>query len=227
MSRAHRLGRAAARPPNASRMARWACGFSRPRWSNWPCTSTRRSPIWRSRAPLTGVSLTKARLRPSAVTTRRRISSSSSGIAFSSRISRNGPRLLGLELGHHRALLGTGADQPPVAAAAQGQAQRIEDDRLAGTGLAGERRQAAARSRARSRSISTMSRIARLLSIGLPAAARAQNSAAEPGAPALPSARAAGPAAARRSAGTSRCRGNCSPAPRPRPAPPRSCPSAR
>ena len=41
-------------------------------------------------------------------------------------------------------LLGAGAHQRPVAAAAERQAQRVEDDRLAGPGLAGERRQAAA-----------------------------------------------------------------------------------
>ena len=48
-----------------------------------------------------------------------------------------------LELRHHGSLLGAGADQGPVGASAQCQAQRIQDDRLAGTGLASEHGQAA------------------------------------------------------------------------------------
>ena len=52
-------------------------------------------------------------------------------------------RLGRLELRDDRALLGAGAHEAAVAAAAQGQAQRIQDDRLAGAGLAGEHGQAA------------------------------------------------------------------------------------
>ena len=42
------------------------------------------------------------------------------------------------------ALLGTVADERAVAATAERQGKRIEEDRLAGTGLAGEHRQAVA-----------------------------------------------------------------------------------
>ena len=63
-----------------------------------------------------------------------------------------------LEGGGHLPLLGPLAHQRGIAARAEREREGIEQDRLAGAGLAGERRQAGAKSMS-SRSIRTMSRI--------------------------------------------------------------------
>ena len=96
------------------------------------------------KATPTGASLTKARLRPSAVTTRRRTQLASTAIA----LVLGNSAAAGWSAGSSNsaddgALLGAGAHQAAVAAAAECQAQRVEDDRLAGAGLAGEHGQAA------------------------------------------------------------------------------------
>ena len=77
-------------PAKASSSARWPRGFSRPRSSCWPCSSTRLSDSARSTSPDTRRSLTQPVLRPSAALTRRRIRSSSTSIPASASTARAG-----------------------------------------------------------------------------------------------------------------------------------------
>ena len=126
-----------------------------------------------------------------------------------------------VERGRHRGLVGAPPHRSRFGAGAQRQAERIDQDRLAGAGLAGERAQSAlglaAELREKSRSsfsIRTKSRIESETSM------QARSEEAEE--PAAFSSTGAG--CPRRSSGsscpgTSRCPGSCSPAPPPPPGP--------
>src|SRR5579864_4672061 len=66
-------------------MPRWVETSNKPRSSAWPCTSTRIAPTSRRKATPTGSSLTKARVRPSAASVRRRTISLSTAMDCSAR----------------------------------------------------------------------------------------------------------------------------------------------
>ncbi len=87
---------------------------------------------------LDGWSLTKTRVRPSAVCTRRRMMSPSSSSAFSARMARAGWLLRHVEDGRHLALCRAVAHQRGVAARAERQRESVEKDGFAGARLAGE-----------------------------------------------------------------------------------------
>ena len=96
------------------------------------------SPSWRSRPVLTAMSLTKARLRPSA--DQRAAQDQLVGRHVVLRQQLEGRMVARhLELGADRTLLRPGAHERALGTAAQSQAQGVEQDRLAGPGLAGER----------------------------------------------------------------------------------------
>ncbi len=120
----------------ASTKARSAC---------WPWISTRAAPSVRSAWTLTGWSLTKARVRPSANCTRRTIISSlvaeiGEEIVVGEHAARR--MLLGdVEDGGHLTLFGALAHQRGIAAGAERQGKGIEQDRFAGAGLAGQHRE--------------------------------------------------------------------------------------
>ena len=77
-------------PPKASSRSRWAEASTSARSSCWPWISTSARPMSRISVTLEGWSLTKTRVRPSAVWTRRRMMSPSSSSAFSARMARAG-----------------------------------------------------------------------------------------------------------------------------------------
>ena len=112
--------------------------------ANWPSISTSISPSWRSRPMLAGWSSMKARLRPSALTTRRSTTMSFSEAmpASSSRSRARDGSCAEIEFGGHRRLLGAGAHQAALGAHAERQPERVEQDRFAGAGLAGQDAQA-------------------------------------------------------------------------------------
>ncbi len=86
----------------------------------------------------------KARVRPSASCTRRKIiSPGSSSKPLSSGISRAGWPLGEIEHGRHLPLLCTVAHQAGIAAAAEGQRKGIEKDGFAGAGFTGQHCKAA------------------------------------------------------------------------------------
>ena len=91
---------------------------------------------------LAGWSLTKTRVRPSAVCTRCRMMSPSSSMALSARSARagwlRGTSKAAVTWPLRRAV----AHQRSVAARAERQRQRIEQDRFAGAGFAGQHRKA-------------------------------------------------------------------------------------
>ena len=89
----HSLASAAAslsRSPKASSSRRWVAASTSARSSCWPWISTSATPSVRSACTLTGWSLTKARVRPSANCVRRRISSSSAWMPLSAASARTG-----------------------------------------------------------------------------------------------------------------------------------------
>ena len=77
-------------PPKASSRRRWVAASTSARSSCWPWISTSAEPSCFITCTLTGWSLTKARVRPSANCTRRRISSSSAAMSLALRMARAG-----------------------------------------------------------------------------------------------------------------------------------------
>ena len=133
--------RPASSRPNASSRRRCSSAPTSARSSCWPWISTSIAPIsLRSETPQ-GWSLTKARVLPSAVCTRRRMSAPSASMSFSA--SSANDRMIGRRLEDRRdlAALRAGAHQRRVAARAERQRQRIEQDGFAGARLAGQHRQ--------------------------------------------------------------------------------------
>ena len=131
--------------PNASSSARWPLGLSRPRSSCWPWISTASAPMSRSSPAGTAAPPTKARLPPSLFSVRRTISGSPGSISMPcSREQRDGPGgPAGSSISADTAAASwPAADQPGVGARAERQAERVEQDRFAGAGLAGEHAEA-------------------------------------------------------------------------------------
>ena len=124
--RRRRAGRGA---PPASTSARSSC---------WPWISTSARPMSRISDTLAGWSLTKTRVRPSAVCTRRRMMSPSSSMALSARSARAGWLRGTSKTAVTWPLLRAVAHQRGVAARAERQRQRVEQDGFAGAGLAGQ-----------------------------------------------------------------------------------------
>ncbi len=98
----------------------------------------RARPMSRISATLDGWSLTKTRVRPSADCARRRMMSPSSSMALSARMARAGWLAGNVEDGRHLPLLRAVAHQRGIAPPAERKRQGVEQDRLAGAGLAGE-----------------------------------------------------------------------------------------
>ena len=128
-------------PPKASSKARWPLGLSRPRSSCWPWISTASAPMSRSSA---GGHRRRRRRRRGcrrrALSVRRRSSGSPGSRSMPCSASKAADRVAGrqVDLGRDRGRVLARADQPAVGARAQRQAERVEQDRLAGAGLAGQ-----------------------------------------------------------------------------------------
>ena len=128
--------------PNASSKARWPRGLSRPRSSCWPWIST--SPCGdvaqqSMRAPPAPPA--KARLPPSALSVRRSSSGSPGSRAMPCSASSGEGGMVGAAARISALTLACAlprADQPGVGAIAERQPERVEQDRLARAGLAGQ-----------------------------------------------------------------------------------------
>ena len=130
--------------PKASSSARWPLGLSRPRSSCWPWISTASAPRSRSRPAGTLAPPTKARLPPSLFSVRRTISGSPGSGSMPCSSSSAMRRMAG---GSSISAETDAASCPPRTSAGVGpraerQAERVEQDRLAGAGLAGEHAEA-------------------------------------------------------------------------------------
>ena len=130
-------------PPKASTSARCASGCPSDWCACWPWIATSISPSSFNCASVAGLPLIQARLLPCASSTRRRSTSSPSAASACSRshalaAGASAIAKLGRELG----TLGAGADLPHLEAVAEQQPERVEQDRLAGAGFAGEDGQA-------------------------------------------------------------------------------------
>ena len=141
------------RPARAGRKHRAAGGALRAptsaRSSCWPWISTSSAPIALSSETPQGWSLTKARVLPSAVCTRRRMSAPSAVDAVLREEREH--RMIGRRLEDRGDLpaLRAGAHQRRVAARAERERQRIEQNGFAGAGLAGQHASARRRTRCR------------------------------------------------------------------------------
>ena len=125
------------RAAKASSSARWPRASSSPRSSCWPCSSTSVSASARSVSAVTRRSLTQACRRPSAA---RRAAQDQLVRARQPGLGQQRRRRMAVgqhELRRHLALGGAGADLA-AAAPAEHEAQAVEQDRLAGAGLAGQ-----------------------------------------------------------------------------------------
>ena len=134
----------ASSPPKASSRARCMAGSTSARSSCWPWISTSAAPMARRACTLTGWSLTKARVRPSAICTRRRIRSPSMSMSLP-----RGGAAAGCRRGRSKTAVTwpcvcAGAHERAVAARAERERESVEQDGFARAGLAGEHRQAAA-----------------------------------------------------------------------------------
>ena len=149
---------ASSSPPNASSSRRWVAVSTSARSSCWPWISTSTAPRLLSACTLTGWSLTKARVLPSANCTRRRISASSAVDPVVLHAAR-APDACG---GSSNIAVTWPCSAPWRTSAASPRApsarRRHRADRLAGAGLAGKHGKPSAKSRS-SRSIRTISRI--------------------------------------------------------------------
>ena len=126
-------------------VARCIAGSTSARSSCWPWISTSARPMSRISDTLAGWSLTKTRVRPSAVCTRFRMMSPSSSMALSARSARAGWLRGTSKAAVTWPLRCAVADQRRVAARAERERQRIEQDGFAGAGLAGQHRKAGAK----------------------------------------------------------------------------------
>ena len=130
--------------PNASSSPAWLAGSARPICSCCPCTSTSSEAARRSSATPTGWSLMNARERPSFVRTRRSTTSSSASSPCSISSAVSGCPGGGAKQAVTPACAAPGPHQCRVRPRAQRQTETVEQDRLAGAGLAGQHRQARA-----------------------------------------------------------------------------------
>ena len=152
--------------PKASSSARWPLGLSRPRSSCWPWISTASAPMSRSSPAGTLAPPTKARLPPSLFSVRRTISGSpgSSVDALLVRAARSPGGPAAARFRRRPTPRPARPDQRRVGPRAERQAERVEQDRLAGAGLAGEHAKPGSNSSS-SRSTSTILWMASCLSM--------------------------------------------------------------
>ena len=132
----------------------------------WPWMSTSCSAASRSCATVAALPLIQARLLPCAsmraAQQQRRVAVAGVEAGLGEPGAERRRRVeLGADLGARRAF----AHDAGVAAAAERELQRVDQDRLAGAGLAGQHGEAARRARARARATMTKSRIARRCSM--------------------------------------------------------------
>ena len=137
-------------PPNASTRLRCASASPSVWCACWPWIATSRAPSSASCASVAGRPLIHARLLPCASSTRRsRSSSPSLPSSCSASHARTAGRVRDVELRGELRAFGARAQLAQLEAVAQQQAERVEQDRLAGAGLAGEHGEARRRTRRR------------------------------------------------------------------------------
>ena len=126
--------------PKASSRSRWPLGLSSPRSSCWPWISIVRPAMSRRLAAGTAAAPMNARLPPSAFSERRRTSGSPGSGSMPSSASKAMGRMTGgkLDLRRDRRRCLSAAHQPGVGARSQRQPERVEQDRFARAGFAGE-----------------------------------------------------------------------------------------
>ena len=122
----------------ASSRSSWWPRDSRAWCSCWPWISTIRAASSESCARVAGRPLIQARELPSALSTRRRLHWPSSSSSCSSQPGAGRGQGGQVELGRQLGAVAAGAHQRAVGARAGQQHQRIDQQRLAGTGLAGD-----------------------------------------------------------------------------------------